>query len=120
MARCYITGVDIPLNESCVLDIGVANRTLRNLRQQAAALERLLKQLADQDEAEIYDARLHTFIIRKERRLICASIAKTLAATYQNEALFVPWDKWRQRFGRNGNKAVVASNNEESKDAAAS
>jgi hypothetical protein len=120
MARCYITGVDIPLNESYILDIGIANRTLRSLRQQAAALERLLKQLAERDEVEIYDARLHKFIIRKENRLICGSIAKSLATTYRDEALFTPWSKWQQRFVKQGHKAPTNSNDRVVKDAAPS
>lgn len=45
MARCYLTGVEIPLDQAFVLDLTVAHRVMRDLRERLATLERLTAQL---------------------------------------------------------------------------
>lgn len=54
MAKCYLTGIEIPTEESFLLNIGVANRAIKDLRSKPGTLERLLSQLGPKDEVDIY------------------------------------------------------------------
>ena len=97
MAKCFLTGVELPLEETWVLDIPAAHRALRDLRQRVAAVERLIQQLSPREDVEIYDAKKRETFTRKDRRLINPSIAKALSAVYPEKDLFMPWAEWRSR-----------------------
>lgn len=103
MAKCFITGVDLPLEEAYILDIGAAHRALRNLRQRGATIERLIEQLSLQDDAEAYDIKTHTRTTRKNRRLVSRSVAEALSVTYPEESLFIVWTEYCRRRHKNKN-----------------
>jgi hypothetical protein len=97
MAKCFVTGVDLPLNNAYVLDIPAAYRALNDLRKQLASIDRLIQQLSPMDDAEVYDARKRETITRKERRLVSPAVAEVLSAAYSKEKLFMSLDDWRAR-----------------------
>lgn len=109
MARCFITGIELKLVESYVLDITVAHRALKELRQQAASLERLIQQLGQKDDTEVFDRRKGEPAIRKDRRLVSRSVAEALSAACPQKKLFIEWSEWRSRR-RTMNNALADQN----------
>jgi len=97
MAKCFITGVDMSIHDAYMLDRTAANRAVKDIRQQLAALERLIEQLGSIDDAEVFDIRKHETVIRRDRRLVTSSVAATLSAAYPKEKLFITWEEWRLR-----------------------
>jgi len=97
MAGCFITGIELTLEESYMLDITVAHRALKELRRQAASLERLIQQLGQRDDAEVFDRRNGQMTVRKDRRLVSPSVAQALSAAYPQKQLFIQWTEWRSR-----------------------
>jgi len=97
MAKCFITGVDLPLHEAYVLDRPAVHRALKDVRQQLATLERLLQQLGPHDDAEVYNVMRHETTIRRDRRLVIQAVAEVLSTAYPKEKLFLTWQEWRSR-----------------------
>lgn len=95
MAKCYFTGVELPLEETCVLNLSVAYRELRDLKQRYSSVERLIQQLSPRDDIEVYDASKKNTIIRKDRRLVSPAVALALSVLCPNEQLFMTWKEWR-------------------------
>ena len=97
MAKCFLTGIEIALENAYVLDRGTTRRALRNLRERLAALERLLAQLGPKDSVERFDPRSKTTKARAECRLVCPSVAAALAASYPESPLFITWKEFMNR-----------------------
>ncbi len=97
MAKCFITGVELPLEMTHLLDIKVANRAVHALRQRLHAVEGLLKQFGTRDELEIYNPRQGKSFIRYDRRLVCEAVAQLLAEAYPEAKLFLSWPEYRER-----------------------
>lgn len=97
MIKCFMTGVELPIEKTYLLDIGEAHRALKHLRQRTASVERLIGQLGALDDVEIYDVKKHQNITRKDKRLVCESIARALADVYPEKNLFISWGEWRDR-----------------------
>jgi hypothetical protein len=97
MAKCFLTGIEVVLENAYVLDRGATKRALHNLRDRLAALERLLLQLGPKDSVERFDPRSQTTKARAEHRLVCASVAAALAASYPESPLFVTWKEFMSR-----------------------
>ncbi len=97
MAKCFVTGVVMPLNESYVLNIGAAYRALRDLKQRMNALERLLQQFGARDKVEHYNPRTKQCRIRLEHRLVSSSMARALSTAYPEGKLFITWSQLRAR-----------------------
>ena len=97
MARCFITGVEVPLEETRVLDISAAYRALRDLRHRAASVERIIQQLSPCDDAEAYDPVKRERYTRRDRRVICPRAAEIMSAAYPEGNLFIRWNEWRAR-----------------------
>jgi hypothetical protein len=97
MAKCFFTGIESPAQEMFVLDAAAARRAVRDLRQRLAAVERLLLQLNAKDDAEVYDFKTHKPITIKEYRLVSATVAEALSASYPWTKLFMTWNEWRDR-----------------------
>lgn len=90
MARCYLTGVGISLDEAFVLDLTIAHRVVRDLRERLATLERLTAQLGEKDPVTIRHrggAGSHT---RQDRRLVSKAVATALADACADAELFIP------------------------------
>ena len=97
MAKCFITGIELPVVETSVLDISAAYRALRDLRQRVSVLERLIEQLSPKDDVDIYDVRIHDTVVRRDRRLVSPSVTQALSAAYPEGVLFITWTEWRSR-----------------------
>lgn len=97
MARCYLTGVGIALEEAFVLDLTVAHRVMRELRERLATLERLTAQLGEKDRVTVRHRGAATPHIRQDRRIVSKSVATALAEACSDAELFVPWHAWRAR-----------------------
>jgi len=95
MARCYLTGVEIALDEAFVLNLTVAHRVMRDLRERLATLERLTTQLGEKDRVIVrYRQGSHA---RQDRRVVSKSVAGALADACADGELFLPWAEWRRR-----------------------
>lgn len=106
MAKYFITGVEVPIDETFVLDLAAAHRSLADLKQRLASIERIINQLGTNDDVERYDAQKRTTIFHKERRLVCKAIAEAMSAVYPGKALFIPHREWRSRNFRTYNYAI--------------
>ena len=76
MSKCFLTGIEVPLESAFVLDRGATKRALRNLRERLAALERLLSQLGQKDIRERFDPRSKTMKARVENRLVSGPLPR--------------------------------------------
>jgi hypothetical protein len=97
MPKCFFTGIEIQMEDAYLLDRSAAKRALRNLRLRLAAVERLVSQLSPKDDVEAYDHRSNSTKVRSERRLVCATVAGALSASYPESPLFVAWPKFAAR-----------------------
>lgn len=100
MAKCFITGIEVTLEDAQVLDLGAAHRALRDLRQRVAVLERMITQLGERDEVEFFDPRSRATRTRSDRRLVSTTVAQALAAAHPESALFLSWPEYRKRGER--------------------
>ncbi|TAN45840.1 MAG: hypothetical protein EPN22_01465 [Nitrospirae bacterium] len=121
MAKCFVTGVELPVEQTYVLNAAAAYRALKMLRQRCESLERLIQQLGPYDDAEVYDAIKRQITIRKDRRLVSPAVAEVLSATFTEEPLFMLWLDWRKkRFSNKKNifktKPVFSNGTKESPD----
>lgn len=97
MAKCFITGVELPLEETYVLNISSAHKAFRSLRHRLGAVERLIEQLSPVDDVEFYDARKREMIMRKNRRIVSPIVAKALSTAYPECDLFFSWPDWQAK-----------------------
>jgi len=107
MARCYFTGINIQLEESFLLDFGPALNALKDLRQRAASVQRIVEQLSPSDDVEIYNAKKNKNETKRDRRLVSKTVAETLASAYPEGRLFVSWPEWRARFKPENSNLVI-------------
>lgn len=97
MARCYLTGVEIKLDDAFVLDLTTVHRTLRELREKTATLERLIVQLGGTEVVPIPNRDGTGMYLRKDRRVVSEPVALALGAVCPDRELFLPWRVWRSR-----------------------
>lgn len=97
MAQCYLTGVEIQLEDAYILDLTTAHRTLRELKQKVATLERLIAQLGATDVVPVPNRAEGGTFLRKDRRVVSRSVALALGAVCPDRELFLPWRLWRAR-----------------------
>ena len=97
MAKCFMSGVEIPLDEAYVIDRRVAHRVLLDLRHRALAVERLIQQLSPLDEDEVFSKEDGATHLYKRRRLITVTMAKELANLYPQENLFLSFSDYRSQ-----------------------
>lgn len=97
MARCYLTGVEIKLDDAFVLDLTVAHRTLRELKEKVTTLERLIAQLGGSDVVPIPSRRGAGAYLRKDRRVVSKPVALALGAVCPDRELFLSWGIWHTR-----------------------
>ncbi len=97
MAKCFITGMEVPIEKTYLMNLGAANQALKDMRRRVASLERMIEQLGANDDVEKYDVRLRTMIGRRERRLVCETVANAMAAVYPEKNLFIAFQEWRRR-----------------------
>lgn len=97
MAKCFMTGVELSIDKTYLMDLAAAHRALKDLRQRVASMERMIEQLGVNNDVEKYDAQTRTMIVRKERRLVCEAVANAMAAVYPEKGLFITFQEWRRR-----------------------
>ena len=113
MPKCFLTGVEIDLDDAYVLDISRARHALRDLRQKASALERLIAQLSPKDEVEAFDYKAGANRKRKDRRLVSERMAIALSDAAPETTLLIRWPDWRARRSRPILLSSAATENEE-------
>lgn len=97
MPKCFLTGIEIPMENAYLLDCGAAQRALRNLKLRVAAVERIITQLSPKDQTEVYDYKSKSTKVRPERRLVCQTVAAALSESYPESPLFVAWPAFKLR-----------------------
>ena len=97
MAKCFLTGIDVPMESAYLLDQGATRRALRSLRERVAAMERLLAQFTPRDSVEVYDYKTRKPAVKPQRRLVCQSVASALSALYPEAQLFITWPQFQER-----------------------
>lgn len=95
MVQCYLTGTKIQLDDAYVLDVTAARHALCDLRDRIRTIERLVDELGASDKVEVQDWKKGgAKIQRKDRRLICKSMALALSAACPEKEIFVPFNAW--------------------------
>ena len=97
MPKCFLTGIEIPMENAYLLDCGAAKRALRDLKLRLAAVERLVAQLSPKDETEVFDYKSKSVKVRPQRRLVCQTVAAALSESYPECPLFVAWPAFKTR-----------------------
>jgi len=112
MPKCFLTGIEVPMENAYLLDCGAAKKALHNLKLRVAAVERIVEQLSPKDRAEVFDYRSQRIEVRPERRLVCQTVAAALSTSYPESPLFVAWPAFKARrpplfreFRKRGNGA---------------
>ncbi len=105
MAKCFLTGIDVPIEDAYLLDQGAARRALRSLKERVAAMERLLAQFTPRDSVEVYDHKTRKAVVKPQRRLVCQSVASALSALCPDVQIFITWPQFQAR-----GKAIASGN----------
>ncbi|TFH50486.1 MAG: hypothetical protein E4H01_02275 [Lysobacterales bacterium] len=95
MPKCYMTGIEIRLDDAFILDRREASRALKELRGKQKALERLVAELGEVDRVELRDWRTGKTFTRIDSRMVCISVAQALSAIWSEKTLFVRWSEWK-------------------------
>jgi len=102
---CFLTGVQIHIDQGYVLNRRAARELLGKLEERAASLRRLIDQLSPLDEAVI-DPLASPWqkkgAVRRKHRLICKAVADAIGPGYPEAKLFLQWTEYR------ANSQVVA------------
>jgi hypothetical protein len=103
MAKCYFTGVNMPLQESYLLDFGPAFNALKDLRLRTASIQRIIELLSPLDDVKVYNSQKSKSETKRDRRLVSKAVAETLAVAYPEGRLFVSWHEWKSRYKAENN-----------------
>lgn len=106
MVKCFMTGIEVELEKAWLLDRGAAARAALNLKQRLAVVERLIAQLGPLEQAELFDYKSRTQKMRNQRRLVCNTVARALAASYPESPIFITWKDFAARKPRPQPKAA--------------
>lgn len=97
MAKCFVTGVEIGSEEAYVLDAYQARLLLRDIKQRAASLQRLLDQLSAVDKLELPQQGQNKKSVLHHRRFVSGGVADALSRAFPERKILVPWSEWRAR-----------------------
>jgi hypothetical protein len=97
MVKCYLTGVELEIEEAYLIDLGPAYRLLQQLRHQTSAVERLIAQLGPRDEVAGYDPVKKKNVVYVRRRLVSPTVSNALGQIYPEKSLFIKWTQWKAR-----------------------
>lgn len=97
MARCFLTGVEIGLDNAFVLNRTVLYRLLRGLKDKTETLERLVEQLGAHDEVIVRQAPGQPPVTKKRRRLVSKAVAEVLRSGFGEPDLFIPFTIFANR-----------------------
>jgi hypothetical protein len=114
MPKCFMTGLEIRLEEALILDRREAYRALKELRGKINALERLISELGQVERVELPDKRTGKTFTRIDSRLVCINVAQALSVIWPEKRLFIRWTEWKaQREETKQNLKHSAQNDEE-------
>lgn len=117
MARCFLTGVEFPLQKAFVLNRRDARDLLSVLKDRVASLQRVIDQLSPLDtfDDKPFERWRKRPFVPKRHRLVCKAVADALAPGFPEIELFQVWPEYRSRtrraalHGRLHNPRVVAA-----------
>lgn len=115
MAKCFISGLEIRVSSSFVLDVGAAKRLERELRQKTAALGKMIEMLGTLDKVQMKDNETGCSKTRWERRLLCAVVADGLNAAWKEHKLFIEFNEYKKKRKKRI-KAIHSQNTNEGKN----
>ncbi len=97
MPKCFVTGLELAINKSFLLDITAARKAVFDLRKRLHSVEGIFEQLSTIDKQKFYDSKKKKNKIRHERRLVCSTIATLFSESYPEAALFISWKEYSNR-----------------------
>lgn len=100
IARCFLTGVQFPMEDAFVLNRREARLLLSALSDRVACLRRLIEQLAPLDDTDDRDSnqpKRNPKAARRRHRLLCKAMAETIANAYPEVRLFHAWPEYRSQ-----------------------
>jgi len=102
MVRCFLTGVEFPLQKAFVLNRRDARDLLGALKDRIASLQRVIDQLSPLDAQEVTPFRQahKSGFVPKKHRLVCKAVADALAPGFPEIELFQSWLEYRSRVRR--------------------
>ncbi|MCB1772458.1 MAG: hypothetical protein KDI88_02480 [Gammaproteobacteria bacterium] len=89
MAKCYMTGIEVDIEDAYLLDRRVALSHLGELKSRIRVLENLIRNLGPEDTVKIRGKE------RRQRRLVSKVIADALGQSFSYDSLFVPWPRFK-------------------------
>jgi hypothetical protein len=102
MVRCFLTGVEFPLQQAFVLNRRSARDLRDSLKDRVACLQRVIEQLSplDAQEAKPFGQTHKSTFAPKKHRLVCKAVADALAPGFPEIELFQSWLEYRSRARR--------------------
>ncbi len=100
MACCFLTGVQVSLEQAYVLNRREARELLDVLKYRVASLRRVIEQfspLDDQDDLSTVPLALRANFAPKKHRLVCKTVADALAPGFPEIKLFMEWPVYRSQ-----------------------
>jgi len=97
MAKCFITGVEIPIQEAYVLDITEARRAIRDLSNRIKAIEKLVVNLGERDIVPVVSSDGGSPSSRAEFRLVSGTVAKAMSEACPGKEIFATLSNLRER-----------------------
>lgn len=104
MFRCFLTGIELKQEEAYTLDIGAARIAIRELKNRAFAIEKLINELGQQDKVEVRNPNSGKTIVQRRRRIVCNQIAEALSKSYPEGNIFISWSQWIAKIRKNKKK----------------
>lgn len=100
VVRCFLTGVQVPLESAFVLNRREARALLAALSDRVTSLRRLIDQFAPLDVVESEPnpglAR-QSGLARRKHRLVCKAVADAMSPGYPEIHLFLEWPKYQDQ-----------------------
>lgn len=100
MVRCFLTGVQFPIEEAFVLNRREAHDLLDVLKDRVASLRRVIDQLSPLDDEDSNAGPAHFArpgFVRKKHRLVSKAVADALAPGCPEIRLFLDWPAYRSQ-----------------------
>ena len=98
MVRCFMTGVEFPLEKGFVLNRREAYDLLNALKDRIGVLRRVIDQLSpldDQDNGAGVSLARRSGFASKKHRLVCKAVADAIAPGFPEIELFQNWPTYR-------------------------
>lgn len=99
MISCFMTGVQIQLEDAYVLNRREARDLLDAMKDRVASLRRVVEQyspLDDQVGYEALPAMRRATLAPKKHRLVCKAVANALAPGFPEIKLFLAWPQYQK------------------------